>query len=60
MARPRRGEEQVAETTIAAKLPRTMVEALRNEAAQGDRMLSGQIRLALREWLARRVEERGA
>jgi len=39
-----------ATSTIAAKLPRPVIDRLRAEAYLHDRTLSGQIRRVLREW----------
>jgi hypothetical protein len=39
-----------ATSTIAAKIPRSVADRLREEAHRADRTLSGQIRKVLREW----------
>jgi hypothetical protein len=46
--RPRRAP---ADSTIAAKVERPVVDRLREAARANDRSLSGQIRVALRAWV---------
>jgi hypothetical protein len=50
MARPRRTDAQKPEMIVTARLPTSLVDALRRAARETDRSLSQQMRFVVRAW----------